>query len=95
MPGIETRLAEKKDATRNPIRLTSPARCASTASGASARLAARAIASPISPMNTSLGMAGGSLAEGHDAHQHGIGSELVIGPSGPTSLSKDERLCGQ
>ena len=29
-------------------------------------------ASPISRMGTSVGMAGGSLAERHDAHQHDL-----------------------
>src|SRR4029453_11372735 len=41
-------------------------RCASTASGASVRLTARTTASPISRMGTSVGEAGGSLAEHWD-----------------------------
>jgi hypothetical protein len=40
-----------------------PVCCASAASGASARLTARATASPIRRMGTSVGMAGGSLAD--------------------------------
>src|SRR5207245_11151638 len=54
---------------RIPTRYTFPA-CASAASGASTKLRARTTASPIRPMGTSIGMAGGSLAERQDAHQH-------------------------
>ncbi len=48
---------------RKPSRYTRAACCASVASGAS-RLRVRTTASPISRMLR------GSLAEGHDAHQH-------------------------
>jgi len=57
-----------------PIRGTFPACCVSAASGARARLRMRTTASPISRMGTSVEMAGGSLAERRDAHQHGADS---------------------
>src|SRR4030095_6827740 len=39
------------------------------------RLSVRTTASPISRIGTSVGLAGGSLAERHDAHQHGAANE--------------------
>ena len=58
-------LVKADDAAIKPTRYTFPAGWASAPSGARTRLTVRMIASLISRMLP------GSLAEGHDAHQHG------------------------
>src|SRR5262245_51187768 len=68
---------------RKPILGTLPADCASITSGAARRLSVRMTVNPIRPMRTSVGIAGGSLADGGGSQEpaalveHGLFDDLV------------------